>query len=603
MKNGYSNWRKLDNAALAFPLVTGKNDTRVFRFYCELKEAIDPELLQNALDKTMEKYPLFQMVLRKGLFWFYLEHRDIRPVVKTEKKPPCSRLYIPDKKNLLFQVSYYEKRINFEVFHALTDGTGAMHFLQELVTNYLKQAHPEQNLPSLPEEDASTPGDQEEDSFSQYYSSDIPRNSEKKPRAVRLPGERLIHEDMHITEVVLPVKELHDRAKEYGVSITVLVTAMFLCAIHKEIPKSRQKRPIALMVPVNLRNYFPSQSMGNFFGWIEVGHVFSDNTTFHEVLSHVKEQFTSQLSEEKIAVHMNGYVRLEKNPLIRAVPLEIKKYFLMVGANLGSRSITAVYSNIGILRFPKEYSEYIDRFGIFASTNSMQLCSCSYENQMVLDFTSKLPKDNIQRNFMEMLKKEELPYTEKTNDFPGCSQKEKKAEQKIVQIFNFVCIAAAILCGMINYLTRDRLDWFWFAAAGCFCGWLIVAVAYAKRRNILKNEILQLILVTVIAVLWDKYSGWHGWSLDFVLPFGALAILGSIPIIVKAQRLEKEEYLFYLVQAAFAGLVPLILMLFNLIRFPYPSVICGGVSLLVFAGMFIFNSKDTLREFHKKLRL
>ena len=115
MKEGYSNWRKLDNAALAFPLVTGKNDTRVFRFYCELKENVKPELLQAALEKTMEKYPLFQMVLRKGLFWFYLEHRDIRPIVKEEKKPPCSRLYIPDKKNLLFQVSYYEKRINFEV--------------------------------------------------------------------------------------------------------------------------------------------------------------------------------------------------------------------------------------------------------------------------------------------------------------------------------------------------------------------------------------------------------------------------------------------------------------------------------------------------------
>ena len=114
MKEGYSNWRKLDNAALAFPLVTGKNDTRVFRFYCELKENVKPELLQTALEKTMEKYPLFQMVLRKGLFWFYLEHRDIRPIVKEEKKPPCSRLYIPDKKNLLFQVSYYEKRINFE---------------------------------------------------------------------------------------------------------------------------------------------------------------------------------------------------------------------------------------------------------------------------------------------------------------------------------------------------------------------------------------------------------------------------------------------------------------------------------------------------------
>ena len=603
MKNGYSNWRKLDNAALAFPLVTGKNDTRVFRFYCELNENVDPKLLQDALDKTMEKYPLFQMVLRKGLFWFYLEHRDISPVVKKEKKSPCSRLYIPDKKNLLFQVSYYEKRINFEVFHALTDGTGAMHFLQELVADYLQLAHPQDALPLLPTEQESTPADQEEDSFSQYYSSDIPKVSERNPKAVRLPGERLIHEDMQITEVTLPVKELHAKAREYGVSITVLITAMFLCSIHEEIPKSRQNRPIALMVPVNLRNYFPSQSMANFFGWIEVGHVFSENTTFTEVLSHVKEQFQTELVKEKIAMHMNGYVRLEKNPLIRAVPLEIKKYFLMVGANLGSKSITAVYSNIGILRLPKEYKPYIDRFGIFASTNSMQLCSCSYENQMVLGFTSKLPKDNIQRNFLNMLEKEEIPHAEKTNGFPGCSQQHKKAEQRTVQIFNFLSIAAAVLCGMINYLTKETLDWFWFAAAGCLCGWLIVAVAYAKRRNILKNEIIQLILVTIIAVLWDKFTGWHGWSLDFVLPFGALAIQGSIPVIVKVLKLEKEEYLFYLVQASIAGLVPLILIWLHQIRFLYPSVICAGVSLIVFAGMFIFNCKDTIREFHKKLRM
>ena len=59
-----------------------KDDTRVFRFYCELREAVDEEILQKALEETMEKYPLFQAVLRKGLFWFYLEHRDIRPVVK-----------------------------------------------------------------------------------------------------------------------------------------------------------------------------------------------------------------------------------------------------------------------------------------------------------------------------------------------------------------------------------------------------------------------------------------------------------------------------------------------------------------------------------------
>ena len=130
-----SRWRKLDNAAQAFPAATGKKDSRVFRFYCVLKEAVDADRLQGALDRTLEKYPLFCSVLRKGLFWFYMEPREIPALVKAEHRPPCGHIYVPDQKKLLFEVSYYKNRINLEVFHGLTDGTGAMQFLKELVRN------------------------------------------------------------------------------------------------------------------------------------------------------------------------------------------------------------------------------------------------------------------------------------------------------------------------------------------------------------------------------------------------------------------------------------------------------------------------------------
>lgn len=603
MEKGYSKWRKLDNAALAFPLVTGKNDTRVFRFYCQLKETVDGEVLQQALDQTMKKYPLFQAVLRKGLFWFYLERRDIHAIVKQEKRPPCSSLYIPDKKSLLFQVSYHNNRMNFEVFHGLTDGTGAMNFLEELVQNYLILAHPETELPRVEHEEEITPGDQEEDSFSQYYSSEIPRNKEKKPAAVKLKGEKLVHSDMDITEVILNVKETLAKARSYGVSITILLTAMLLCSIQEEIPRNRQKKPVTLMIPVNLRNYFPSQSMGNFFGWIEVGYVFEEDTSFEEVLASVKQQFQKQLQKDRIAMNMNGYVRIEKNPFVRAVPLEIKKFFLMAGANLGSRSITAVYSNIGIIRLPEEYKEYIERFGIFASTDSLQLCSCSYGNQLVLGFTSKIPDDSIQRNFMKMLKKEEISYKEEKNEFPGCGEIQQKEDRKVMQIFSFLCIVVAVVCGMLNYLTLETLNWFWFAAAGCFCGWLVVFVAYAKRRNILKNETWQLLIITVLCILWDHFTGWRGWSLDFVFPFGSLAVLGSVPVIARVNHLESEEYLYYFMQAAMIGCVPLILLWTDLVHYKIPSVVCVGISFLVLAGLFIFQKKNMTREFHKKLRM
>lgn len=602
MEFKYSKWRKLDNAALAYPALTGKNHTRVFRFYCQLKESVNEEILQKALDITMDKYPLFQAVLRKGLFWFYLEHRELRAMAQKENKPPCSRLYIPDKKALLLEVSYYKNRINFEVFHALTDGTRAMHFLQELVQNYLILAYPDRKLGRIPVDETITAKDREEDSFSQYYSSELPKGKKQRIRAARIRGEKLTHDEMNVTEVVIPVKETLAKARSMGVSITVLLTAMFLCAINEELSGNSRKQPVRLLVPVNLRNYFPSQSMANFFGCIEVGYRFTEETKFEDVLQGVKEQFETELVKEKIAMRMNDYVRLEKNPFLRAVPLEIKKQALMVGGNLDRRSITAVYSNVGIIRFPEEYREYIDRFGLLASTNTMQLCSCSYENEMVLGFTSKIAGRSIERNMQRMLKEADIPVRAEKNDFPGMEQESSRG-RKIFQTFTFLCIAAAVLCVMMDFMMNKKTTWSLFSAAGCLCTWLIVAVAYRKRRNILKNEMWQLLIGTVICILWDFFTGWRRWSVEVVVPLASLCVSVSIPVIARVSSLAVEEYLFYLVQAGMLGCIPLLFIWTGISKFIYLDVVCGGCSFLLLVWLFIFRRKDTLREFKKKLRV
>ena len=45
-------WRNLDNAAKMFSAASSPKDTRVFRFYCVLKEKIDGSVLKMALDQT-----------------------------------------------------------------------------------------------------------------------------------------------------------------------------------------------------------------------------------------------------------------------------------------------------------------------------------------------------------------------------------------------------------------------------------------------------------------------------------------------------------------------------------------------------------------------
>lgn len=595
-------WRKLDNAAQAFPAATGKKDTRVFRFYCMLKEEVQEELLQSALEQTLEKYPLFLSVLRKGLFWFYMEPRDIPALVHPESRPPCSRIYVPDQKKLLFEVTYHKNRINFEVFHGLTDGTGAMNFLKELVRNYLILAHPGETIPEINGGQELTQNDYEEDSFSQYYTGAKEKRAKSRP-AFQLKGERLEQEEMEITEILLSAGEVHRKAKEYEVSVTAFLAAAFLYAIYEEVPKSRLKRPVSLMIPVNLRNFFPSESMTNFWSWIETAHDLGENAKLEDVIKKIKDVFGKEALREEISCRMNDLVRLEKNPFLRAVPLEIKNLFLLAGTTLGGRSVTAVYSNIGRIQMPSEYEKYIKRFGFFASTDKLQLCSCSYGDDLVLGFTSKILNSNICRNFVSILKNEGIACHIEESDFPGYNETPSRTALTGLRIFSFTCTAAVVICWMLNYLLSPGEWWAGYVTAGVFCTWLLIMVGFRKRRNPLKNGMWQLVIVTAGSVLWDVFTGWRGWSVDFVIPLASLVTLLSMVILSAACRMEASEYLFYLVQAGAFGLIPFILLLAGVVTVPYPSVICAGISLLFLIGLVIFKGKEFANEVQKKFRV
>lgn len=598
-----SKWRKLDNAAQAFPAATGKKDTRVFRFYCQLTDEVREECLQKAAEQTIEKYPLYRSVLRKGVFWFYMEQRNLPVKVKKEERPPCSKLYVPDQKSLLFEVSYYHNRINFEVFHGLTDGTGAMLFLKELVSNYLRARYPEEKFPAITEEKEITFSDLEEDSFLQYYSRKKGSPRKKARSSCQLMGEKREQWEMSIVELLLSTKEVHRKAKEYGVSITVFLSAVLLYAIYEEIPKSRIRKPITLMIPVNLRNYFPSSSMTNFFGWIEAGYQFERKTAMQDVIRHLKTVFEEELVKEKIEDKMSELVRLEKNPLLRAVPLEIKNLFLLAGTTLGGRSITAIYSNIGRVEMPPEYDRYIKRFGFFTSTDKLQLCSCSYGDEMSLAFTSKLLSESIQRNFARILREEGIEVREEKNEFPGHAEDAVQKEKLGMKIFTFVCSAAIILFWMLNFLLTPDFLWAGFSTAGIFCVWTFIMVGYKKRRNVLKNGMWQLLIVSIAAVLWDIFMGWYGWSVDFVIPFASLVTLISLFVVSRVCKLESAEYLFYLVQASAFGCIPAILFFAGVVGNHYPSVICSGISILFLLWVGIFKGKELTQEVRKKFRM
>lgn len=105
-------WGKLDNTAHLFPVIAGEGMTNVYRVAIILKEEIQQDLLQQALDMVLPKFSVFNCRLRQGMFWYYFEENGKKsPTVHEEHTYPCR--YIDEHRNrsYLFRVTYYGCRI------------------------------------------------------------------------------------------------------------------------------------------------------------------------------------------------------------------------------------------------------------------------------------------------------------------------------------------------------------------------------------------------------------------------------------------------------------------------------------------------------------
>ncbi|MGN0711466.1 MAG: acyltransferase [Anaerovoracaceae bacterium] len=398
-------WLRLDNAGKIFPSTSGKRNTSVFRFSCELYETVVPEKLQEALDITVNEFPHFLSVLRAGVFWHYLEISSFKPVVHEENREICSPIFNKYEFGLLFDVSYYKKRINFDVYHALADGTGALHFLKTLMHHYLVLTHEElKELPHLKPSYNAPYSSRLEDGFRKYYTKDVRKRSLKPHRAYKIKGEKTAPGTYVCIEGIMDCEEVRKRAKEYDASVTVFLTALLIKAIDKERAKSKEEEDIVVTVPVDLRKYFPSETARNFFGNIRVSYnVAKHGRELCDVINAIKAGFKEELNEEKLGKRLSRLMAFENHKILRMIPLFMKNAILKAARKISDQEETTVISNVGRIELPEELAPYIKLANVFVGTSGIQLCVCTCGNVLDTTFSSVFVEKDIQRNFYRSL--------------------------------------------------------------------------------------------------------------------------------------------------------------------------------------------------------
>lgn len=421
--NHTSTWYKLDLSANVYPTLQRKNFSNVYRISLSLKENIRPDVLQKALDLTLPRFPTFQVAIRKGVFWRYLEpnHRP-GPFVQPDIENPCMPMHFKTNNRYLIRVYYYEKRISLEVFHSLSDGTGALYFLKTMAAVYLRLlGH------SIPTGEGvldvkETPDPEEfEDAYLRYATSKVGR-PRSQGGAFKVRGTKEPFYTLNIICGVIPVDKLRAVSKSLGVTITEYLNAVLLYALLQKQKDDHplHERPVTLAMPVNLRSFFPSKTLRNFISMVypTIDPRMGD-FTFEEILTHVHGYMRYYINPKFLSADIVTNASVQQNPLIRIVPLFVKdftvrKFYAMVQDGQSSAGLT----NVGLVKLPKEMQPFVERFDVLMGQPFSARTNCaivSFQNVLTVNFTSSIKETDIERYFFRKLVKDGIPVKIETN--------------------------------------------------------------------------------------------------------------------------------------------------------------------------------------------
>lgn len=415
-----SRWHRLDNTANLFPVITSRRYANVYRLSITLHEAVNPELLQKALNNVIEWFPTFQVRLRRGLFWHYLETNTAQPQIAEEDDFPCGYIDPQHNRQFLFRVTYYDARINLEVYHVLTDGTGGLRFLQAIVCQYLMLAYPA----SFTNEQKQTRwfvqhANNTEDSYATNYTP-TKKSNFRMGRGYKLKGERNSFDALGVIHAHIELSGLKQVCKAKGVTVGQYLTACIAWGIYTQQLKGHPARyPVNIFLPVNLRPIFNSNTSLNFFSNIYISLPFnSESITFEDVLQETRAQFEEKVNRQAMLEKISYTVGSGYSKPIRVVPLPIKNIALRLIFETSASSSSLSFTNVGIVKMPPEFAPYVT--GVYtllspAPREPFKVAALSYGSTLTLSFTSTLRSTDLQRDILRTMTKDGLQITIETN--------------------------------------------------------------------------------------------------------------------------------------------------------------------------------------------
>ena len=416
-------WYKLDLSAIVYPTLQRRDFSSVYRLSVLLKEPVNPEILQQAVDAALVRFPTYKTSIRKGLFWRYLEpnHRP-GPFVQKDVRNFCMPMPFKANNRYLLRVYYYGCRISLEAHHSLGDGSGGMYVLQTITAVYLRLLGHTVSNGFFVKDIEETPDPEElEDAYMRYANA---KGCPKRPgeKTYRVRGTKEPFYTFNVIDGILSVSEVMAVAKKYNATITEYLNAVLLYALLKKQQNDwhLRLRPVKIAMPVNLRRFFPSKTLRNFITMVyPVVDPRLGDYSFPEIVAQVHNYMRYYINEKFLKGDITTNANTQRNPFIRVVPLFVKDFVVrLFYTRVQDRNSSAGLTNMGAVKVPEDMKPHIERFDIYMGQPFSSRTNCaiiSFEDILTVNFASSIMESDVERYFFRKLVADGIHVTVESN--------------------------------------------------------------------------------------------------------------------------------------------------------------------------------------------
>lgn len=614
-------WRKLDNSAKIFPIDSDKNFSAVYRMSVLLTEDINPKILKDAVNKTLESFTSFKVCLKRGFFWYYLEENTKEIIIDEEKNYPCKYIDKNTNNGYLFKVTYYKNKINVDTFHSLTDGSSSIEFIKAIAYNYIDLAHPDEtkNIPEMEvKQNIEVNDNNTEDSYMKNYQKSL-KSPKGGKRAYILHGRRIPLYGVNVTHGFINLKQIIKRCRKLKVTVTQYFTAVLIYAIYQEYLekyKNRKlKKPIKICIPVNLKKYFESTTITNFFSYISINASAKelDLLDFNKVLEFVHDDFKKKLDKTEIARTMMKNIKLGNNIGVKLIPLFLKRPIVKISYIEIRKYSTTTLSNIGKVNVLPEYQKYIDNFLFLIAPDRGEKIKCStmsYKDNIIFTITSILKNDGVEKKFFEYLEKENTTVQIETNGVRENNESKLYPKirninriDKVMLIMTIISFVIGITSLIVNHFVTQHFKWSLLVIAGVIYTWITVMNSIKKNVNIASRVMLQVLLIDILCVALDWIIGYKGWSFTIAIPISIITANVTMLILLMCAFKIYARYIIYQLIIFVWSMIPAVLCLIGWVPTNILTIIATPIAVFSLLLTIVLFAKEVNEEMKKRFHL